>query len=56
MIVIDLYIFDPYIVYHLALFNGIALSSHTTKMELITSKKLLHILVDHGIGIGMIGI
>ena len=56
MIAIDLYIFDPYIVYHLALFNGIELISHTTKIELVTGKKQLHSLVVHGIGIDMIGI
>ena len=56
MIAIDLYIVDAYIVYDLALFNGIALISHNTILELSTSKKLLHSLVVHFIGIGMIGI
>ena len=53
MIAIDLYIVDSYIVYDLALFNGIAFISHSSILELITSKKLLQSLVVHFTGIDL---
>ena len=53
MISIDLYIVDPYIVYDLALFNGIAFISYRSILELITGKKLLQSLVVHFTGIDL---
>ena len=44
---------DLYIVYDLALFNGIAFISHNNILELITGKKRLEILVVHFTGIDL---
>jgi hypothetical protein len=53
MIAIDLYIVDPYIVYDLTLFNGIAFISHRSILELITGKKQLESLIIHFTGIDL---
>ena len=44
---------DLYIVYDLALFNGIAFISHSSTLELITGKKPLQSLVVHFTGIDL---